>query len=611
MNEPIFTIELPGGIQNIQGDSFLVELPTGAQGIKGDTGEQGPANTLSIGSVEEGEKASAIITGESPHQLLSLVLPKGDPGEQGIQGEKGDMGPKGDKGDPGNDFTVIGTVNSISELPNIDSVKEGTSYFVGDSIPRDVYTADKVKGEWINQGPLQGPKGDVGPQGPTGQNGSDGQNGITPHIGENGNWFLGASDTGNPSQGPQGIQGNKGKDGVGITNVVSETDIQEDGYTITPIIFNKSDGFSNTVNVKAKNGTGIPTGGEIGQVLAKASENDGDVKWVNQTGKNPDYDSAPLGSIFGYPSLSAPTGYMICDGRELNRTDYAPLFEVIGTSYGEGDGSTTFNLPNLKGRSIVGHDADDTDFNTLSKNGGSKSHTQTIDEMPKHRLEIGKRTGSTGSGGYKGLFQTNNDSNEAIYTQYIGSDKPMDIMNPYIVACYIIKVSGTTILKGNVVDSLDDNSTTNAPSQRAVNKALNNKSYLIATLSNSQSINLGLQLVKFDTESKVGDCFKLNNKTNKIEVLQDCVVLLSGSIFVDGSNGDGYVWAHIRVNSENITSNLTRVINRDYTQCSIPTIATQLKINDVIDCHVDYSLAGGTPKIRVSNDNTFLSVVKI
>lgn len=95
MNEPIFTIELPGEIQNIQDNSFIVELPTGAQGIKGDTGEQGPANTLSIGSVEKGENASAIITGESPHQLLSLILPKGDQGEQGIQGEKGD------KGDPG------------------------------------------------------------------------------------------------------------------------------------------------------------------------------------------------------------------------------------------------------------------------------------------------------------------------------------------------------------------------------------------------------------------------------------------------------------------------------------------------------------------------------
>ena len=248
MNEPIFTIELPGEIQNIQDNSFIVELPTGAQGIKGDTGEQGPANTLSIGSVEKGENASAIITGESPHQLLSLILPKGDQGEQGIQGEKGDKGdpgiqgiqgpqgiqgvkgdtgPKGDKGDPGNDFTVIGTVDSIFELPEINSVKEGTSYFVGNSTPRDVYTADKVKGEWINQGPLQGPKGDTGPQGPAGQNGSDGQDGITPHIGENGNWFLGTSDTGKPSQGPQGIKGDKGDVGEtgpqGIQGVKGDT----------------------------------------------------------------------------------------------------------------------------------------------------------------------------------------------------------------------------------------------------------------------------------------------------------------------------------------------------------------------------------------------------
>lgn len=139
----------------------------------------------------------------------------------------------------------------------------------------------------------------------------------------------------------------------------------------------------------------------------------------------------------------------------------------------------------------------------------------------------------------------------------------------------------------------------------------NKPSHIITTLSNSQSINLGLQLVKFDTESKVGDCFKLNNKTNKIEVLQDCVVLLSGSIFVDGTSGDGYVWSHIRVNAKDVVSNLTRIINRDYTQCSIPTIVKELSSGDMIDVSLDYATTGGTPKIRISNDNTFLSVVKI
>lgn len=136
-------------------------------------------------------------------------------------------------------------------------------------------------------------------------------------------------------------------------------------------------------------------------------------------------------------------------------------------------------------------------------------------------------------------------------------------------------------------------------------------SILLASVLESQSLNVGTQKLKIDTSEIVGNYFEFDNENNQIKVLKDCIALLSGSVFVDGSNGDGYVWAHIRVNSKNITSNLTRVINRDYTQCSIPTIATQLKTNDVIDCYVDYSIAGGTPKIRVSNDNTFLSVVKI
>src|SRR5690606_11752046 len=73
-----------------------------------------------------------------------------------------------------------------------------------------------------------------------------------------------------------------------------------------------------------------------------------------------------------------------CDGSAVSRTDYADLFEVIGTSYGVGDGSTTFNLPNLQGRVPVGLDTGQTEFNALGKTGGAKTHTLTIDQMPSH-----------------------------------------------------------------------------------------------------------------------------------------------------------------------------------------------------------------------------------
>lgn len=57
------------------------------------------------------------------------------------------------------------------------------------------------------------------------------------------------------------------------------------------------------------------------------------------------YADAPLGAIVPYGGDTAPTGYLLCDGSAVSRTTYSDLYAVIGTKYGEGDGSTTFNLP--------------------------------------------------------------------------------------------------------------------------------------------------------------------------------------------------------------------------------------------------------------------------
>ena len=62
----------------------------------------------------------------------------------------------------------------------------------------------------------------------------------------------------------------------------------------------------------------------------------------------------PSGAVIPFAGSTAPQGYLLCDGREVSRTDYSYLFDVIGTTYGEGDGNTTFNLPNLKDKFIEG-----------------------------------------------------------------------------------------------------------------------------------------------------------------------------------------------------------------------------------------------------------------
>jgi microcystin-dependent protein len=81
---------------------------------------------------------------------------------------------------------------------------------------------------------------------------------------------------------------------------------------------------------------------------------------------------------------TAPAGYLIADGSAVSRTTYAALFAVYGTTYGTGNGTTTFTLPNLKGVVVAGYDASQAEFNAMGKTGGAKTHTLTAGQMPVH-----------------------------------------------------------------------------------------------------------------------------------------------------------------------------------------------------------------------------------
>jgi microcystin-dependent protein len=92
----------------------------------------------------------------------------------------------------------------------------------------------------------------------------------------------------------------------------------------------------------------------------------------------------PSGVINMWATTTAPTSWLLCDGAAVSRTTYAALFAVISTTYGAGDGSTTFNLPSLKGKVPVGRDSADAAFNTMGLSGGAKTHTLDTSEMPVH-----------------------------------------------------------------------------------------------------------------------------------------------------------------------------------------------------------------------------------
>ena len=92
-------------------------------------------------------------------------------------------------------------------------------------------------------------------------------------------------------------------------------------------------------------------------------------------------NAVPLGTVSGFAGSTAPSGWQLCYGQAISRTQYAGLFAVTSTTYGSGDGSTTFNVPDLRGRVVAGLDnMGGTDAgrlstaNTLGTTTGTETH---------------------------------------------------------------------------------------------------------------------------------------------------------------------------------------------------------------------------------------------
>src|SRR5580658_34735 len=104
----------------------------------------------------------------------------------------------------------------------------------------------------------------------------------------------------------------------------------------------------------------------------------------------------PTGTILAFGGSSAPSGFVLATGQAISRTTFANLFAVFGTTYGSGDGSTTFNVPDLRGRFVAGFDsgnatgrltgstAQGVSASTLGNTGGEQAHTMTSGELVSH-----------------------------------------------------------------------------------------------------------------------------------------------------------------------------------------------------------------------------------
>lgn len=208
----------------------------------------------------------------------------------------------------------------------------------------------------------------------------------------------------------------------------------------------------------------------VGSILGPQGENGVD---------GTDGSIAPVGSIVIWGSEDIPENYLKCEGQLLSREEYASLFNVIGTTFGDGDGTTTFALPDMRNYVVVGM-SDDTDINAIGKKYGEKEVTLTTAEIPyleadvydtlDNKLPTGWNTGSANTN----IIATTASENmgRTLKAKFNGGGQPHNNMQPSMAMVFIIKAYEITPADVNVVDSLDGNSTTDAPSVHAVNQKL-------------------------------------------------------------------------------------------------------------------------------------------
>ena len=165
----------------------------------------------------------------------------------------------------------------------------------------------------------------------------------------------------------------------------------------------------------------------------------------------------PVGVVFAYGSSTAPNGWLSCLGQEVYRGDYPDLFAVIGTTYGAGNGTTTFNLPDLAGRVVVGQGSGtDLTPRSMGAKGGAETHTLTASEMPSHThtsnaiggtLGLMTADGNNTAGG--GLDTSAVEPNlyaspAALSIDNAGSGGAHNNMQPFTVLNYIIRYGNKT-----------------------------------------------------------------------------------------------------------------------------------------------------------------------
>jgi len=162
------------------------------------------------------------------------------------------------------------------------------------------------------------------------------------------------------------------------------------------------------------------------------------------------------GTILSWSNSTVPSGFLECDGSAVSRTTYADLFAVIASDYGAGDGSSTFNLPNMQDKVQVGVSSG----KAVASTGGSENqtpsgsisvnnHTLSTSQMPSHRHTNYRSRYAAGTGWY-GTYSSQINPSYNNHTNYQGSTSAhshggsfsgssMSVLQPYVAMKFMIK----------------------------------------------------------------------------------------------------------------------------------------------------------------------------
>lgn len=231
------------------------------------------------------------------------------------------------------------------------------------------------------------------------------------------------------------------KERIRVLDTVQSVEVE--GEIFREAYLKRTAEFSDTGNHKWADFRPVPTNAELAERLSAI------------TG-----DAVGVVKMWAGQPASVPADYRLCDGQALLIKDYPALYETLGVGFG-GDGRTSFNLPDLRGRFVVGYNNADADYNAIGRTGGDKTVRLETKHLPRHDHratadgvfnKLSARAADVDATNTPGAIDSQTPAaeyrvggmTEAQWKQseikVVGEDVPHENRPPYFTLAYIIKV---------------------------------------------------------------------------------------------------------------------------------------------------------------------------